>query len=102
MSWTLVSDDPVLGVRRYEDDLGDYTIVKTEFYARDEFFERNKQLRNESDGKRFGTMQRVASIPLHVWARVLAPAQKQGDDKYIRKWLNNSDNEAVRTFKGRV
>ena len=102
MSWRLVSDDPYLGVRRYVLDMGDQEVWKTEYYAKDAFFEANQAEFRESDGHKFGEGKRVASIPMHIWARQIAPAQQNGDDGYIKKWLNDLDNRAYRTFKGRV
>jgi hypothetical protein len=98
-----VSDDPFLGVRRYELDLDDQrTVVRTEYYAVDAFMETNAALRNESDGKRFGDGQVVASVPLHIWAREIAPRRQDGNDVSLKRWLNNSDNRAFRTFRGKV
>ena len=35
-------------------------------------------------------------------AVAMAEASRQGDDKFISKWLNSSDNLAWRTKEGRV
>ena len=44
----------------------------------------------------------AARIPMHIWARQLAPAMQQGDDRYIAKWLNDSDHSKLRTRGGRL
>lgn len=101
--WDLISDDPYLGVRRWSKDLDDKTtIIGTEYYAVEHFFEENALHLRESDGHRFGEGKRVASIPMHIWSRVIAPAQREGDMAWIKKWLNDFDNRPFRTFKGRV
>ena len=103
MSWKMVSDDPLNGVRVYELDLDENQVVrKTEYYAVDDFFGANSEEYKESDGQRWGDGQRVASIPMHIWARELAPAQRNGDESYIKKWLNDYDNRAYRTRKGNL
>lgn len=99
--WRLVSDDPVLGVRRWELDLDDtQTIVRTEYYAAEPFMTANAEERNASDGTRWGDGKRVASIPMHIWAREIAP---RGDDRDFLKWfLNHPDRQAFRVRRGRV
>lgn len=64
--------------------------------------EQNKQLFNDSAGQRWGDGRRVASIPLAKFWRDLMPAQEQGDQKYIKKWLNDSEHRGFRTFAGKV
>lgn len=101
--WRLLNDDPELGVRRWVLDLDDGNMVlKTEWYSVDQHLERNKQLFNDSLNKRWGEGQIAASVPMHIWARELAPARKAGDDAYIKRWLNDPDHRAFRTFRGRV
>ncbi len=99
--WRLVSDDG--STRRYELELDEHqTLVRTEFYAADTFYGANKALRDESDGHRFGDGQIVASIPMAVWAESLALPMKEGDVPWVRRFLNDADNRAYRTFRGRV
>lgn len=100
--WYLMDDDPYLGVRRWGLEVEEGTIVRTEYYAANTFMEANVQQRNAVAGQRFGDFRHVASIPLHIWAREIAPRQKAGDKKSIRKWLNDSDHRAFRTFGGDV
>lgn len=100
--WYLMDDNPALGVRRWGLDLEHATIVRTEYYAANVFMEANLRERNATAGSRFGDFRHVASIPAHIWAREIAPREKAGDKASIRKWLNNSDNRAFRTFDGDV
>lgn len=65
----------------------------------------NQESLNMSHGKRFadepiGT--RVASIPLNVFYRDIATRMKDGDQDFMKWYLNNGDNLPYRTFRGRV
>jgi hypothetical protein len=100
--WYLMDDNPYLGVRRWGLDTDTHTIIRTEYYQATAFMEANLAERNESIGKRFKNFQHVASIPMHIWAREIAPRQKQQDQASIKRWLNDSDNVAFRTFRGKV
>jgi hypothetical protein len=100
--WYLISDDPYLGVRRYGLDLEEHTIIKTEYYVANEFMEANLRQRNASTNERFGDFRHVASIPMHIWAKEIVPRQAQGDQKSLKKWLNDYDNLPYRTFRGKV
>lgn len=101
--WRLVEFEPDTGLRRYELDLGNgTTIVRTEYYKTEELIEQNKQSLNDSTNKRWGDGKVVASIPLNTFFRELAPALNNHDPNYVKKWLNDSDNGAFRTFGGRV
>lgn len=101
--WELVYHDPLYGTRVWEKDMGDGTSVRrTEYYASQEFMEANKRQRNEGEGKRWEGGKIVASIPMHIWAREIAPRMRDGNDASVKRWLNDPDNVAYRTFKGRV
>lgn len=50
---------------------------------------------------RWGEGQRVASIPCIIWQQLV----EQGiadDDKALRKWLDDPDNQVFRTRPGRI
>jgi len=68
----------------------------------DDLFERTQTARAESAGKPWGDGQKVASIPIHIWQRELAEAQREGDDKYVNKWLNDPDHAKFRTKEGKL
>ena len=78
---------------------------KTENIVEDELLKFNKESLDASFGKRFrddaiGT--RMASIPLNIFYRDLAPRLKDGDTDFIKNWLNRDENRPWRTFRGRV
>ncbi len=78
---------------------------KTENLVEEELLARNRDDLNDSYGKRFrddaiGT--RMASIPLNVFYRDIAPRLKDGDDDYVKWFLNRDQNRPYRTFRGKV
>lgn len=100
--WYFMDDNPYLGVRRWGLDTEDGTVIRTEYYMANAFMEANQQQRNHTAGERFGNFRHVASIPMHIWAREIVPRQQQLDQTSLKKWLNNPDNRAFRTFGGKV
>jgi len=106
--WTFdgVSED---GMRRHYvywvDKAKGLGFRKTENLAEDALIAANKESFNESYGKRFddgplGT--KMASIPLNVFYRDIAPRLKEGDSDYVKWFLNNEQNRPYRTFRGKV
>jgi hypothetical protein len=88
VSWAKMDDNQQMTVR---------TVMPV-----DDILERNERLRNETVGERWGDGKRVASIPIHIWQRELAEAQREGDDKYVNRWLNDPDHKAFRTKDGKL
>lgn len=69
----------------------------------DEVLRVNADQANASEGQRFGEWAKVASVPLqHYHSQGLAEATRQQDDRYLSRWLNDSDNSGFRTFRGKV
>ena len=99
--WMLVNHDlkTKRTIWKYYD--GENTHFRTDYHV-DDVLGENKKHFNQSQGQKFGNGKRVASIPLNIFYEKLVKAQTQGDNKYIRKWLNDSDNKAFRTFEGNV
>lgn len=78
---------------------------KTENLVEESLLKFNAESLNMSHGKRFrddpmGT--KMASIPLNVFYRDLAPRMKDGDRDFMKWFLNHDDNRPYRTFRGRV
>jgi len=74
-------------------------------YPVDNIIQANAVERNASQGRRFGEMTKVASIPvglLYDEKLGLNEAFRQQDDKYLRRFLNDSDNQAFRTREGHI
>ena len=106
--WTFdgVSQD---GLRRYYvhwvDKAKGLGFRKTENMVEEELLKFNKESLDNSYGKRFkddaiGT--KMASIPLNIFYRDLAPRLKEGDSDYVKWFLNNEQNRPYRTFRGKV
>jgi hypothetical protein len=77
-------------------------IAQCEVYRLDPVFEANKKLLNDSQNKRFGDGQIVASIPMPFYFDKIVPMKKAGDDKGIKRLLNDSDFRNLRTFRGKI
>jgi hypothetical protein len=68
----------------------------------DPILEHNKAELNDNAGKRWGEGRIAARVPLDVYFDKIVPAKKAGDQKYIKKMLNDSDYRDFRTFPGRL
>lgn len=91
------------GLRRhYLCQIDGYVFRKTENVVEDELLVRNRESLNDSYGQRFGDGQVVASIPLNVFYRDFAKRLKDGDEDFVKHWLNHDSNRSYRTFRGRV
>ena len=86
--WALHNDD---GSTTYRTD---YPVQPT--------IDVNTAQRNLGQSNWAGDYHQIASIPLNVYYDQLAEASKQDDNKFISKWLNDSDNAAWRTKEGTV
>jgi hypothetical protein len=75
---------------------------KTENLVESDLLETNRQRLNDSQTERFGDGKIIASIPLNVFYRDMAPRLKQGDDDYVKWFLNHENSRPYRTFRGRV
>jgi len=81
---------------------GEKTVIRTD-YPVEGLVSANAEIRNSAASGWAGDYHRVASIPQNVlWDSGLVEAQSQGDDKFVSRWLNDSDNRAWRTKEGRV
>lgn len=94
------------GLRRtYTCTIDGYTFRKTENLVEADLLALNKESLNDSYGKRFrddaiGT--RITSIPLNVFYRDFSSRLKDGDDDFVKWWLNHESNRPFRTFRGEV
>lgn len=104
--WTLVSDDPILGKRVYRLDLDDnYAVHRTEYYRINELIDANAEDGAALRGQSWGDGQLVARIPVTKLFNPetgLIDALREGDDRYLNRWLNDGDNRAFRVKEGQV
>ncbi|MEP7454300.1 hypothetical protein [Phyllobacterium sp. SB3] len=103
----LVADDTINGIRIYEYEFELGTVRKTEWYAAKEFIDFVAEERNNNIGSKFtdenaaiGT--KIASIPMHLWAREIAPRQRDGNQESLRKLLNSAEFKPFRTKEGNI
>jgi hypothetical protein len=75
---------------------------KTENLAEPALLEQNKRLLEESQTRRFGDGKVVGRVPLNVFYRDVAPRLKDGDEDFMKWFLNHDNNRPYRTFRGRV
>ena len=99
--WTLAGYDAPTGRSLWRCDDGGRTHYRID-YPVDDLIKENACAFNESAGERFGGGRCIASVPLNLFFEQLQEAQSQGDERYLARWLNDPDNRAFRTFRGRV
>lgn len=69
----------------------------------DNIVRENEFTRNATAGNLMGDWVKIASIPLnHAYEQNLVRAHSEGDDAFVSRWLNNSDNRAWRSFEANV
>lgn len=102
--WELFEWDPHTGRTVWIMDEGGKTHIRTD-YPVASLIEQNAARRNEAPDGWKGDWHHVASVPLNLLHDEnvgLHKAFQQGDDKYIARFLNDSDNAAWRTKTGRL
>ena len=100
--WFLHDHDENLGRTVWGRNNGDGTTTFRTDYRVDPTVEINKAQRNLAQDNWKGDYHQIASIPLNVYYDQLHQATRQDDQNFISKWLNDSENQAWRTKKGRV
>lgn len=100
--WTLVDYDHATGRSVWSYFDGQNQHYRTDYPAQATLDE-NAIHRNAAQKAWTGDWHRVASIPLNVlYDSGLTEAMNQHDDKFVSRFLNDSDNRAWRTKDGRV
>ncbi len=100
--WALVDADLKLGRTVWARSNPDGSTTYRTDYVVENLINQNTTQRNLAQKGWAGDYHHVASIPLNIVHDQLAEAQTQGDDKYLSRWLNDSDNRAWRTKSGNV
>jgi hypothetical protein len=78
------------------------SIMRTEWLVSEQMLEQNRQSYNDSFSQRFGDGKVVASVPMHIWSREVAPRLREGDLDFTRWYLNQEKNRPFRTFRGKI
>ncbi|WP_455918763.1 hypothetical protein [Ensifer canadensis] len=100
--WTLYEHDMMTGrsVWHYFD--GEKDVFRVD-YPVDNLISENQEVRNSAEKAWRGDWHRVASIPLNIaHDSGIVQAHSEGDDKFVKHFLNNSDNRAWRTKEGHL
>lgn len=100
--WTLFSHNHQLKRTVWARDNGDGTTTYRTDYEVDPTVEINTAQRNMAEKGWRGDYHHIASVPLNLFWSEIAEASRQGDDKFISKWLNDRDRRAWRTKDGTV
>lgn len=102
--WELLKWDPVTGKTVWVMEEDGKTHVRTD-YPVAKTLEQNAEARNSAPDGWKGDWHRVASIPLNLlWDdnTGLMEAHLHGDDRYLRRWLNDPDHRGFRTKEGHL
>lgn len=100
--WCVVYRDPQMGREIHALDEGDRMRVR-EIVDVERLVDENAAIRGELAGTRYGDgLSLAARVPINVFHNRLSEAMKQGDDEFIRRWLNDSDHAKFRVRDGRI
>lgn len=102
--WELVSWDPQTGRTTWALQEEGKTVLRTDMPVQATIDE-NAMARNDAPSGWSGDWHRIASVPMQLLYDDnlgLNKAIQQGDDKYVSRWLNDSDNRAWRVKDGHV
>lgn len=100
----LIDWDPKTGRTVWSMFDGEKTVIRTDTPVQSTL-DANAAARNSAPSDWKGDWHRVASVPMQLLYDDnlgLNKAIQQGDDKYLSRWLNDSDNRAWRVKEGRV
>lgn len=99
--WCVIDEGFDSGLMTLAREEADGTMVTKHVMRVDDLFADNAAIRAENTSKG-GDMRMVASIPMNIWQRDLAEPTAQGDRQYIKRYLNDVDNDKFRTRDGRI
>lgn len=98
--WTLYDHDIKTGRTVWHLFDGEKHVFRTD-YPVDNVISENAAVRNMAQKAWSGDWHRVASVPLNVaYDSGLVQAHGEGNDKFVKRFLNSSDNRAWRTKDG--
>ncbi|MBL0848961.1 MAG: hypothetical protein EU981_02560 [Candidatus Liberibacter ctenarytainae] len=101
-SWKLINYDPATGRTIWYLLDNEQDVYRIDYPIK-HLIDQNRRDCEESSRKRVGDWQRIASIPLNILnSSHLMQAHSEGDDVWMRNWLNNKDNAVWRTSEGYV
>lgn len=104
IGWTQVEYNPLSGVSTWIKIEGEVTLVQ-ERQDVDKLLDENTAQRNIAQAGWKGDYHSVARIPLamlHAKGGYLGDAMREGDDRAVSRFLNDSDNSKLRTKEGNL
>jgi len=100
--WLLIEHDPIAERMVWILEQDGVTVIRTDYYGAAALRAENEEAEKASHGKRFGDWVRIASVPLNeLRASGLDRAVREGHDRFVSRWLNDSDNRGYRTSRGK-
>lgn len=101
--WELMDHNPHTGATYWRYFDGERWHFRTDHDA-EQIIAGNKAAQAEYASKRAGEGigDPVASVPLNVFFDQLADPMREHDSKFIKRWLNDSDNRDWRVKAGRL
>jgi len=97
----VISHDLASGTRKVYRDIDDeHGVIITEQMFSNDIADHATDLRNARSGTKMGDIVHLASIPINVYFDQLREAQRQGDEKFMLKWIQDRENKAWRTRDG--
>ena len=99
--WTLYEWDPKIGRQVWYRENPDGSVTWRSDYEVEPTIDINAAQRNMAAPGWAGDYHHVASIPLNIlYDSGMAQAHTEGDNAFVSRWLNDSDNRAWRTKDG--
>jgi len=100
--WTLYDHDFALGRTIWHMFDGEKDVFRVDQNVTSLVSE-NQAVRNVAEKAWRGDWHRVASVPLNIaHDHGLVKAHSEGDDGFVKRFLNSSDNRAWRTKEGNL
>jgi hypothetical protein len=100
--WVCLGHNPNSGVSTWAMRDGEDVVFETRQDA-SALLDKNRAERNMANNNWKGDYHRIAAIPVSMmYDGYFHEASKEGDEKAVLKFLNDSDNAGLRTKEGRL
>ncbi len=101
--WMHIHSDPYSGAQTYIKDNGDGTSTIKKITPVEQILDSAAADRSANAGRKWGDGQIIGTIPDTIFYTTgYAEAKKNNDDKWLRRFWNNSDYQKLRTFEGKL
>ncbi len=100
--WTMIDHELATGRTVWMTEQDGQYVFRVDMPLND-ILDQNNDAVIDTIGRKFGDYNRVASIPHHlVYQNGVNDALEQQDNRWLNRWLNDSDNRKFRTSRGSV